>query len=106
MARPFYLEHTFADDAFHRVSDLAGQPGNDVRMLEGFIEAQTNGVKFRYGPDSQPSATDGGGLISANSGRGVGPVRDVNAAWDMRRLWVRNATAGSNALLVMNGVVE
>lgn len=105
MPRAIQVTHTFTTDAFRRVSDLAGQGGQPLRLLEGFWEAQTNGLKVRYGDETQPADNAVGGLVSANSGRGVGPVKSEDAAWDLNKLWFANAAAGSNGVLVLQGVV-
>lgn len=85
---------------------MAGIQGRPVRLLEGFFEAQTNAAKFRYGPDTQPASTDVGGVISAGAGRGVGPVKDASSGWDLTRLWMANNVAGSNATVIIQGIIE
>lgn len=92
------------DDNWHSLAELLGILGQRAALIEGFLQAQTNDMLFRYGDETQPKATDGGILVAASSGVGIGPVRDPLAAWDLRVLWVRNKTAGSNTTVVLQGV--
>lgn len=89
---------TMTDDAYHRASDLFGVRG---AIIEGSIEAQTNGLTYRYGDEAAPETGAGGSAIAAGSGRGLGPVRSPEAAWRLDRLWVRNTAAGSNGVFVV-----
>lgn len=106
MPQPLSIVHTFAADAYRSLADLAGEPSGNRVLVEGFIQAQTNGITLRLGDKTMPGATDGGIAIAAAGGLGVGPVKDRSAAWPLGSIWVRNTTAGSNAVLVVQGVVD
>jgi len=92
---------TMTDDAFHRISDLMAL-GLKPIMLEGFLSATTNGLTFRYGDDTTPGSTEGGTQVPAAASAGFGPAASREAGWDLRLLWVRNTTAGSNAVVALN----
>ncbi len=98
---------TLAADAFRSLADLCLSDPNrieDVIMGEGFVGVTGNAAVLLYGPETNPATTDGGITVAVNGGVAVGPVRDPRAGWDLRRWWVRNATAGANATVAINGV--
>lgn len=94
---------TLANDDYNRVTDLFKLLGNQgVLMLEGFLSATTNAAVFRYGDDTPPGTSEAGTPLAVGATAGFGPVTSKDAAWDLRKLWVRNATAGSNATVALN----
>lgn len=92
---------TLADDSYHRLTDLLGI-ARTARLTEAFLSAVTNGLIWRYGDNAQPAATDPGTEIGSGGSVGLGPVRGPALAWDANRMWVRNATGGANATVVLN----
>lgn len=98
---------TLAADAWRRLNDLLGlNVFTKARILEGFINIQTNGATLGIFPDSAPDTADAGFAISAGAAIGLGPAKDSDAAWALEDIWVRNSTAGSNATVVFTGVLE
>ena len=96
---------TLSDDVYHWVSDFLSLVGTrGVIMTEGFLSAVSNGLTFRYGDDTQPATADPGTPVAVGGSAGFGPVQSKEAGWDLRKLWVRNTTAGSNATVVLNAV--
>lgn len=96
-----------SDDAFHSVADLIGfDLAGGPALLEGFIQAQSFGLVVRFGDQSTPPTAAGGLALTAGTAIGVGPVRDSRASWPLDQVWVRNATAGSNATLAVIGIAE
>lgn len=94
---------TLADDDYHRVADLLSFRGfRGVYMLEGFLSAVSNGLTFVYPSQTQPPAAEAGTPLAVGASAGFGPVQSKEIAWDLRELWVRNTTAGSNATVVLN----
>lgn len=86
------------------MTDVGGLNGaTGYYLFEGELDAQSNGLTYRYGDDAQPADTDGGPQIPVGGGRTFGPVYSFEAAWDLRKLWVRNTTPGSNATVVFVG---
>lgn len=60
-------------------------------------------IVVAYGQPPADLATGNGAPVSANSG--IGLQSDVEAAWDLAEVWVRNATAGQAATIQVNGPV-
>lgn len=107
MAQRIGVAVALADDDFHSISDLIGfDVASGPFLLEGFIQAQTFGLIVRFGDQAQPPKALGGLSLVAGGALGVGPVRDPAASWFLNELWVRNATAGSNATLCVVGVAS
>lgn len=105
MARPFFLAHTFTADGYRSLASLAGTEGQAPALTEGVVQAQSNGATLRFGDETTPAATDPGVALAVGAALGIGPVKDPAAAWPLSRVWVRNTTPGSNALVVVAGVV-
>lgn len=73
-----------------------------ARLRDGFLSPSTNGLTFVYPSDTMPTSTDPGTPIPAGASAGFGPLPD---GYELRRLWVRNTTIGSNAVVSLNGMV-
>lgn len=102
------LDGTLAADAFRSLADLFGFLGTKATIVEGFIQAQTNGATLRIVPRGSPApaTADKGFALAAGAAAGLGPVRHLEAGARLDEIWVRNTTAGSNAVLVFFGIVE
>lgn len=92
---------TLADDNYHSLAQLFGFLGARWEMYDGWVYAVTNGLTFRYGDETAPGATDPGGPIPASGGITVDNAAEGNG-YRLDLLWVRNTTAGSNAVVVAN----
>lgn len=93
-------------DSYTRLLDVVGL--NSVARLEvveGFLTFQSFGATVYYGT-TKPPASAAGTQWGAGSGFGLGPRRDKGAGWRLDRVWVKNTTAGSNAVAVVQGLVE
>lgn len=95
---------TFAADAYRNLMDLfaLGQAKADV--VGGLLQAQTNAAVVRIVPRGSPAPAtgDAGILLAASSGIGL----QLTDQWRLDEVWVRNATAGSNATMVYTGTLE
>lgn len=101
---------TLAADTWRSVLDLLGLPQTaEVYVREGFLNVQTNGGTFVLVPKGgqAPSGSSGVGVArAAGSISTFGPTSGTYRGYPLHRLWVRNTSAGANATLAFEGVVE
>lgn len=102
------LNGTLAADAYRSLADLFGFLGMQATIVEGFVQAQTNGATVRIVPRgaTAPATGDSGLVLGVNAAIGLGPVQTIDAGVRLDEVWVRNTTAGSNSLLIFWGVLE
>lgn len=98
-----------AGDDYRTVADYLGLPsGVPLRLVEGWIQAQTNGLTFFVSEPgiNQPTAAANPGIaVTAGGAPGTGPTSPDAALYDLGTTWVRNTTAGSNSTVVVSGVL-
>lgn len=91
-------------DAYRNLADLLlgnKKALSGYRVPNGTIMAITNGLTLAYG--QQPQDLDAGVGQPIAAGAGIGLNSDLEAAWDLAEIWVRNTTPASNAVVVVNG---
>ena len=91
-------------DGYQSLASLLGLTGSNVRLIEGFLQAQTSGVTLRFGDSTTPPTAAGGLTIAAGGAIGVGPVKESNAAWPLGRIWVRETISSGGATISVLGV--
>jgi len=101
---------TLADDNWRSIMDLLGLGQTEAYLVEGFVQVQTNGAIFSLASKwgAAPTGTSGGGINRpAGTEAAYGPATGAQGyfGYPLARLYVRNATAGSNATIAVEGVV-
>jgi hypothetical protein len=101
---------TLAADTWRAVLDLLSLPQTaKVRIVEGFLQVQDNGLTFRLINEGEPAPTGstGVGIARAKDSMSTfGPASGRYRGYPLDRLWVRNTTAGSNGSVVLECVAE
>lgn len=93
-------------DSYRSLADLllgitAKESG--YRVPNGLVTVATNGATFAYGQQPTDLAAGVGHPVAA--GDGFGMNSDLEAAWDLAEVWVRNTTALSVAVVTVGGPV-
>ena len=95
-------------DSYSRLIDLLSMPGVKAEYVEGFVTFQSFGATVFYqsaGGDA-PLSGSVGVQWAAGSGFGLGPRQTPGAGWRLDRIWLKNTTAGSAAVVVVQGIVD
>lgn len=92
-------------DGYRSLSDLLlkSLKVRGFRLPNGTIQIKTNGATFDYG--SQPEDLAAGVGQDLGAGTSIGMNSDLEAAWDLAEIWVRNTTPGSIATIICNGPI-
>lgn len=99
---------TLAADAYRNLMDLlglgVGGSANGVEVVGGVLQAQSKSATFRIVPRGSPApaTADLGTDLAAGAAIGL----QATDQWRLDEVWVRNTTAGQNAILVFSGSVE
>lgn len=97
-----YGEQATAADTWKSFAELVGNPSIPVVMTEAFIAAVTNSAYLRIQP-FRPATGDVGAVVNADGAAGLGPVSPLSG-YPLQEVWVRNVSAGSDAVVVVTGV--
>lgn len=94
-------------DTYRSLADLLlSSPGTEsgYKLPDNLIFFNTNGATVAYGAQPSELTVGVGAAYAAGAGVGMG-YGNPDQAWDLAEVWVRNTTAGSNAVVVVQGPV-